>query len=52
MAHIPLIPYEGSLLDKNDLEFTLSLFPTSERAEAVILRQKRWNGVIQIPFKM
>ena len=39
------IPYEGSLLDKNDLEFTLSLFPTTPIKELKMLFSGRRDGM-------
>ena len=39
------IPYEGSLLDKNDLEFTLSLFSTTPVKELKMLFSGRRDGM-------
>ena len=46
---MPPIPYEGSLLDKTDLEFTLSLFPTPVK-ELKMLFSGRRDGMESTTF--
>ena len=49
IPHISPIPYEGSLLDKTDLDFTLSLFPTPVK-ELKMLFSGRRDGMESTTF--